>query len=177
MSGPSYVKEDIREDVRVPTMSSFTALLLAVVAALCVEVSSRYLRRDVDHNGTVDTFCNFFVRDVLDQFGVRLPRPMRANQTIEWLASSEGRAQGWVSLGEDRVAAQRAVDVEGMLVVACWFSRGAEPGHVALVLPSLGEPGTWVAQAGGTNFSRGRLERAFGDRVVSFFAVKPPSHF
>ena len=90
----------------------------------------------------------------------------RANDQVAWLASSDARQRGWGGVTEH--AAVGCAE-EGMLVLAGWHSRGAGPGHIAVVVPSLDEPGTWIAQAGARCFSRGLLAGGFGARFVDFW--------
>lgn len=144
-------------------MNRSAALLLAIVFALFVEWALRYRKRDVTGDGKDETFCNFFVRDACDALGVPLPRPMRANELIQWFVT----APGWELVDEHTA---QAMAEQGQVVVACWFNHNGGPGHLALVVPSLGEPGTWVAQAGAVNFSRGPLASAFPGLPVTFFA-------
>lgn len=151
------------------------ALTEGIVAQFAVEVSPRYQPRDDDGNGVRETFCNIFAMDVTTALGCGLPRvwpvasqwrELNANALVEWLASAAGRERGWQPATD--VEAQQAVD-EGRVAVACWHSRGAGPGHIAVVVPSQGQPGTWIAQAGGRNSSRCKLAAGFGSKTVSFF--------
>jgi hypothetical protein len=76
------------------------------------------------------------------------------------------RQRGWAMVSEH---AAHGCAEEGMLAVVGYFNRNGGPGHVAVVVPSLDEPGTWVAQAGGRCFSRGLLASGFGSLPVSFW--------
>lgn len=172
---PKYLDVELAARVESPVRGDVSNrspwLLIAAVFSLFVESAERYRRRDVDGNGVIDTFCNFFVRDVCRLFGLELPASMRANELIAWLVSSEGRAAGWEQLAveNDEHVAQAMADA-GQLVIACWFNKNGHPGHMALVVPSLGMPGVWIAQAGRNNFSRGVLAQGFGGLPVTFFA-------
>lgn len=136
----------------------------------------RYTRRDVTGDGVDETWCNVLVQDVCEAMSVNIPRRMRANELVKWLASPSAAAFDWevldASVDEafdvDHVA-QRMAD-EGQLVVAGWVNPTGGPGHVAIVIPSLDESGVWIAQAGSTNFTRGTLQAGFGGRAVHFFA-------
>jgi len=143
---------------------------LAIVGQFALDAdlaNPRYGKRDRDGDPkTLETTCNGFVRDSCAAQGV-VVQGARANDQVEWLQSDVARAQGWATVSAH--AAQSCAD-EGLVVVVGWHSRGAGPGHVARVVPSLGEPGTWIAQAGNRCFSRGTLEAGFGSRVVTFFA-------
>lgn len=166
---PKYLHSDLTRGVVVPFGSTpatrAAALLLAVVAQLFVELAERYRKRDIDGNGTLETCCNFFAQDASAALGVPLPR-LRANSIILWLMA-DGLKQGWEQVPE-HVA--QAMAEQGQVVFACWYNRNGASGHIALVVPSLGEPGTWIAQAGARNFSRGLLESGFGTAPVTFFA-------
>jgi hypothetical protein len=143
--------------------------LLAVVGQFGLDLdvdNPRYGRRDRDGDAsTLETACNAFVRDAVAALGLRV-EGARANDQVAWLASPEARQRGWATVTEH---AAHGVAEEGMVAVVGWHSRGQGPGHVALVVPSLDEPGLWIAQAGGRCFSRGTLASGFGDRAVSFF--------
>ena len=142
-------------------------LLEAVVAQFRVEVHPRYARRDITGDGNPETFCNAFARDVCDALHAPLPWGLRANQLVEWLSGPTGRQMEWSGLSEHQA---RAFADEGCPTVATWFNRNGGPGHIALVVPSRGESGVWIAQAGRTNFARGLLSRGFGSLPVTYFA-------
>lgn len=139
--------------------------LMAIVAEHHHRGHARYTPRDVDGVPGEETWCNLFLQDVCEAMGVMMPRHKRANELIIWLAT-DGLRHGWEQAAEH--VAQRMAD-EGQLAVAAWFSRSGGPGHVAVLVPSLGEDGTFIAQAGRTNFTRGTLANGFGDRLVTFF--------
>jgi hypothetical protein len=141
-------------------------LLMAVLAEHQFRGFGRYARRDVDGDGHDDTFCNLHTADVAEAMGVVLPRGKRANELALWLASG-GAAHGWEKVTE-HVA--RAMADEGQLVVASWFNPHGNPGHICPLEPTLGEPGLWVSNVGGSNFLRGTLAQAFGGRAVDLFA-------
>lgn len=143
--------------------------LLAVVGQFALDAdlaNPRYGKRDRDGDpSTLETACNAFVRDFAAAMGMKLDGA-RANDQVAWLASPDARARGWASVSEH---AAHGCAEEGMVAVVGWHSRGAGPGHVAVVVPSLDEPGTWIAQAGARCFSRGLLASGFGSRAVTFF--------
>lgn len=151
--------------------------LIATVWAFSVETSPRWRKRDVTGDHVDETFCNFYLREILSALGVTIPEA-RANETVEWLdaearrTSAEVGAVGWREV--EARDAKAAVD-RGGIAVAGWINPQTNelgerrPGHVALVVPSLGQGGVWIAQAGTTNFSRGQLEHGFGLRAVRFF--------
>lgn len=138
--------------------------LLAIVAEHHLRGFARYTPRDVDGDGHPDTWCNLFAQDVAEACGVLLPRHTRANQLMLWLMQ-ESHEHGWEQAGAH--VAQRMAD-EGQLAVGVWFNRQG-PGHIAVLVPSLGEAGTWIAQAGATRFTRAPVESGFGARPVTYF--------
>lgn len=140
-------------------------MLKAVVFQFLVG-APRYAKRDVTGDGKPETFCNFFTRDVSRAMHAPLPEGMRANQMFDWLDGAEAKAAGWETCDEH--TAQRAAD-EGLFVVAVWKNPSGGPGHITPLIPSEGQPGTWVANVGANNFARGLLVRAFGGLKPSFF--------
>lgn len=141
-------------------------LLCDILAEHQLRGASRYRRRDLDGDHHDETFCNLHTVDVAEAMGVLLPRGQRANQLVMWL-STLGVKEGW-ELVTAHVA--QAMADQGQLAVACWFNRSGGPGHIAPLEPSLGEPGVWISNVGASNFLRGLVAQAFGDRPVSYFA-------
>ena len=143
--------------------------LLAIVGQFALDldkVHPRYGLRDITGDGIPESYCNILVRDAVDALGLEL-QGARANDQVAWLASDAARQRDWATVSEH---AAHGCAEEGFPVVVGWHSRGQGPGHVALVVPSLDEPGTFIAQAGGRCFSRGLLAQGFGSRSVTFFA-------
>lgn len=148
--------------------------LMAIVAEHHLRGFARYTPRDVTGDGINETWCNLFAQDVAEAMGVMVPRQMRANQLVQWLANDAAsfdweclQRDGTMSDDEAAHVAQAMAD-EGQLVLVGWVNP-AGPGHIAVVVPSLGEPGLWIAQAGRTSFTRAPLAQGFGGRVVSYF--------
>ena len=138
--------------------------LISIVAEHHLRGFTRYRPHDVDGIPGDETFCNLFAQDVAEAMSVMVPRHMRANELVPWLGL-DGKAFDWEVV--DAHTAQRMAD-EGQLVLVGWVNPSG-PGHIAVVVPALGEPGLWIAQAGRTNFTRGLLEQGFGGRVVTYF--------
>lgn len=139
-------------------------LLIALIWQFSVTRALRWRKRDVDGKPGDETFCNFFTVAVATAMGVLLPQ-LRANELFGWLQGPEAKAAGWEKA--DAHTAQRVAD-EGMLAIA--VSRNPNgPGHIAPLVPSLGEPGTWIANVGRTNFERGKLEEGFASYVPDFY--------
>lgn len=167
---PAWLAEDWTQPVTAewrghPSTRS-ASMLAKVVEQFQVETAPRYARRDITGDGRAETFCNAFARDVMGALGCPLPWGLRANELTAWL-TGDGREYGW---GQVDAHQARSLAEEGLPVLACWFNRNAGPGHIAVVVPSRGADGLWIAQAGAHNFTRGELSRGFGSLPVSFFA-------
>ncbi len=125
------------------------------------------------------THCNLFVRRVSLRMGAAIPLVL-ANQQNEWLkeqaALSSPRASG-LEVGWERTDAHtaQAMADQGCLAVASWFNPVKDEqgnfghGHIGILMPSLGESGVWLAQAGRTNFTRELLQRGFGAIAPDYF--------
>ena len=142
------------------------ARLMAVIAEHHHRGVERYRPRDVDGIPGNETWCNVFAQDIAEAMGVVLPRYLRANELVLWLSSQSALHEGWEQVTGH--VAQRMAD-EGQLAVGAWFNRNGGPGHICVLVPSLGDPGCWSAQAGAANFTRGLVSSGFGYREVSFF--------
>lgn len=144
--------------------------LHAVVKELDVENAARYKR------SAYGTYCNIFVSDVLDAFGVApshwvnpdgspaptgTGRELNANGMVEWF-QEHGEKYGWVQ-SPDRASAIDAAQ-RGHLVLVMWHSGSGKPGHIAVLLPE----GT-IAQAGAENFVGGTIRKGFGNLPVEFW--------
>lgn len=176
---PDWLPEDIALPavaplVNVPGNRSKDALTV-VVAQFRVESHPRYKARDIDGNGTRETFCNVFLSDVTAALSCHVPRRigavwMRANDMALWLSTQVGIDAGWIP-GDAAIAGLR-VDV-GRPTVAVWRNMTGATGHVALVVPPpKGRLGLYVAQAGAVNSECMPLRAAFGTRPVSFYSHK-----
>jgi hypothetical protein len=143
---------------------------LAVVGQFGLDLdrlNPRYGNRDIDGNpATLETTCNYLVRDFCAAMRVPL-QGARANDMVAWLASQEASLLGWAVVSEH---AARGCAAEGFAVLAGWFNRNGGPGHVAVVVPSLEEDGTYVAQSGALCFSHGLIQAGFGSLAVTYFA-------
>lgn len=140
--------------------------LMAVIAEHHHRGVERYRPRDVDGLPGNETWCNLFAQDVAEVMACVLPRYMRANELVLWLASQPAQYEGWEQVTGH--VAQRMAD-EGQLALAGWYNRNGGPGHIAVMAPALGEPGLWCAQAGVSNFTRNLVTSGFGSRDVTFF--------
>lgn len=151
--------------------------LRQVVTELDVERAPRYRAT------STATFCNIFVTDVCDAFGVPPSHwmhedgtparygkglEMSANRLVRWFAQ-HGARYGWIDA--DKPTAQDAA-ARGHLVVIGWDSKTAAPGHVAVLLPE----GT-VAQAGRKNGVGLPISSAFGKgKALQFFIHAHGAH-
>lgn len=126
-------------------------------------------------DGEDKTFCNCFVSDATRALGCEVPRDgivggvLREWRVLEqrmWLVGEGAKYHGWEKA--DAHAAQAMADT-GQVAVAVYQGPRASHGHIALVIPSAGQPGVWVAQAGRQCFSRGLVTRGFGALPVEYF--------
>jgi hypothetical protein len=139
---------------------------MAIVAEHHLRGFERYRPRDVTGDGKAETWCNLFAQDMSEAMGAPLPRHMTANGLCAWLQGDDARHGGWEETTQH--VAQRMAD-EGQLSLATWLNP-LGPGHIAVLVPSLGEAGCWIAQAGATRFTRAPLRAGFGDLPVRFFS-------
>ena len=149
--------------------SNRDAVRLVLVVAqfgLDLEGHPRYGRRDITGDDKDETFCNIFLRDYCAAMGTPV-EGLLANNQIDWLGSPAAKTRGWAEVSQH--AAQGCAD-EGFPVVVGWHSGGSGPGHVAVMMPSLGERLPHIAQAGRTCFSWRPLTAGFGARPVRYFA-------
>jgi hypothetical protein len=171
---PAWLPADVAKEIVAPLQghlgSRSAGDLRAVVDQFQVGTVERYRKRDIDGQPGDETFCNVYLREVLAALGVQLSR-MRANDIYAYLLAGSAGAGGGVSWAQVRPWVARALANAGYPVVAAWQNPQG-PGHVAILVPSrteLDSDTTFIAQAGGTNFSYGRLEQGFGNRPVALF--------
>ena len=124
------------------------------------------------------TWCKTFVWDVTRALFCEVPhwidvdgepatpggghRETTANVITQWWMPEHGRRRGWTPASA--ALAQVAADA-GAPALACWWNPQG-PGHVAVLRPSRGEPGVWIAQAGRKNHRRCTLGTGFGRHSV-----------
>lgn len=136
--------------------------LRAVVDQFDVENALRYRVRDITGDGKPETFCNKFVSGVTRALFAEIPaqfqgRWLDVRGQADWIRRDLGkwrRVESWL--------AQAAAD-KGHPTIALYdpVTPGSR-GHVALLVPSEGRPGIWIAQAGARNFRRAPLMAGFG---------------
>jgi hypothetical protein len=153
--------------------------LVRVIKQFRVETNPRYVRRDGNNDGVMDTYCNIFATDVALACGVVLPhwwrgKELNANALNNWL-ENEGKHFGWEDLGEARgsnVSAGLQAANQGRLVVLSWENIPGHPGHITVMLPQdLANPATeaLIAQAGRNNFYGKPISAGFGKLVPHVF--------
>jgi len=145
---------------------------------------SYYQKRNIDDNPrTIETFCNWFVADVLAQLGVPIPRgdssagpysanhpiygnrppakPKRADHLYDFFNSGGGGK--W-----RRLTASQAVDRanNGRVVVA---SSRPMLGHIAIVIPGSSGSNVRIAQAGKYNSKNTSAVEGFDPYTPSYF--------
>lgn len=142
--------------------------LEAVVWQFADELKGTWAPHDITGDGKHETFCNWFLAAVTACLGCPVPKIL-ANKQFEWLSMPPGQKAGWYEV--DAGTGQRLAN-KGQPVVAAWCNPNlSKSGHVALLVPQpKGESGVWIAQAGKTCFTQGRLEQGFGRISPKFFA-------
>jgi hypothetical protein len=153
------------------TLARSPETLERVAAQFDVERSPRYQPKP----GA--TYCNVFAADVTAALGCAIPHVDRghdgllteltANATVDWLAGPGSVRHGWELLPDGHTA--QAMADAGRVAVAIWRNTSGGPGHVAVLMPSHGAPGVWIAQAGAHNYARAPLASGFGALPVVFF--------
>jgi hypothetical protein len=150
-------------------------LLKQIVAQFDLDHAQRYQPQDLNGDGHPETLCNVAAIDLTTALGAPLPRTwpdgkawreQTANSLHDWLTYS-GPSRGWEAV--DAHIAQRMADTGQIAIVAYRNPHPEESGHIALLVPSEGQPGVWIAQAGARCFSRGPLAQGFGDLPIVYF--------
>jgi hypothetical protein len=136
-------------------------LLRQVVDQFDVEHAERYRVRDIDGNGKRDTFCNIFASDVTRALFAEVPHQWQGawqnvHAMADWIRAGLGKWKAcapWL--------AQVAAD-QGHPALAIYDPALTSKGHIAVLVPSEGRPGVWIAQAGARNYRRAPLLAGFG---------------
>jgi hypothetical protein len=151
-----------------------------------------YRKRDITADGVAETFCNWFVADVLDQLRINLPRldasagsyvephpiygnntpfkPVSAEALFKFFESQNASASGkWKLVSPntaDQTSAQNAAITvaKGDEVVVASFPgiRGRRQGHIAIVRPDSSGTSVRIAQAGRVSSNNIALSDGFG---------------
>lgn len=153
--------------------------ILAVVARVNPE-QPYYLAHDITGDGKPETFCNWFVADVLEVLGIQLPRydssagyyptphPLYGNnkKTKPFSASAlykyfqQGGDGKWGDVDRSEAV---ALANQGKVVLP------SISGHIALVIPGGQDSEVRIAQAGRLCGKNLKLEQGFGQSDVAFF--------
>lgn len=132
----------------------------------------------IKHNGK-HTHCSQFAASACDKLGIYILRPPGhsavglANAQFDWLASPEGKEKGWNAVA-DSAAAQDFANKGHIVVAVCKNPDPKKPGHIALIRPGsltadeLTAEGPNIIQAGGHNYSNGRLKKGFANHPGAF---------
>lgn len=150
--------------------------LLQVVETFELDAGEECAYRPVREDDEDKTFCNRFVGDATAALAVPVPvwgytggvlREWRVLEQRMWLVGEGTKYHGWERVTDGHIA--QAMADTGQVAVAVYQGPRASHGHIALVIPALGKPGVWVAQAGRQCFSRGLVSRGFGSLPVEYF--------
>ena len=136
------------------------ARLMLIVAEEHVETNPEFVP------GGGLTHCNAFAQRIATKMDVAIPLVL-ANQQHEYLMDASPKGAPWERT--DAHTAQAMAD-QGCLAVASWVNpiEGAH-GHIAILVPSMGEEGVWVAAAGAKNFTRTLIQHSFGVIAPDYF--------
>jgi hypothetical protein len=141
-----------------------------------------YIARDITGDGRKETFCNWFVADVLTQLGIDLPRydrsagyypkphPIYGNTNALKPYSAEhlfkffknGDNGKWT-----KIDATDALDKakNGKVALASFSGSSGIQGHIAIVLPKGSASNIRIAQAGRTSSNNLAFVAGFGSHV------------
>jgi hypothetical protein len=128
------------------------------------------------------THCSAFVAAACNRMNIFILRPpfhkqnLLANAQFEWLGSTEGADTGWVrvtgkNIYEIWTKAQQLANAGTPVVATCENPNASEPGHIAMIMPSvvsmdtLRATGPRVIQAGAINRSDAPLQIGFSRHI------------
>jgi len=135
--------------------------------------------RGGEYEGPGHTHCSAFAAAAAKRLGVYLLRPpqhgqrLLANAQAQWLASSEGRRNGWSPVRDGREA-QTLANLGSLVVVVFANPDAKKPGHVAIVRPSekstraLADDGPQIIQAGTHNHNSTVVRIGFQNHPGAF---------
>lgn len=172
MSAPAWLSPDISLVLSPPLVNTDTERddreLVALVNQFDVEFAERYQIREIE--GKRATFCNVYVSDLTHALCAPIPhwldgRWQLVGDNAEWLRKPEN---GWTPALPK--AAQTLADT-GHPSVVVYDPADKAHGHIALLVPSNGQNGVWITQAGARNYRRCPLMAGFGKFAdsVQFF--------
>lgn len=139
-----------------------------------------YRPRNMVGDARNETFCNWFVADVLELLGVPIPRhnqamyppvferearnkPLLANDLYDKLNTGLGGKWRKINAAEAVSAANN-----GQVVLASAYNRSG-PGHIAIVIPGGSGSNVRIAQAGARNGKNMSVGQGFGSLTPSYF--------
>jgi hypothetical protein len=148
-----------------------------------------YFPHDITGDGRPETFCNWFVADVLYILGIPIPRyshaslagsypiphplygysppekPWSANQLYAFF--EKGGYNNWRTI-DDLSSIVKFVNA-GHVIIACEKGESGSPGHIAIVVPGQEDSGIHVAQAGNKCKKDIPVEEGFGDLAPKYY--------
>ena len=145
-----------------------------------------YKARDITDDGIKETFCNWFVADVLDKLDISLPRldasagsypephpvygfntpfkPFAAEMLFKFFVNENGSTTGkWKELTTNSAAVSKAQTDH--VVVASYGGRPGRQGHIAIVRPDSSGSDVMIAQAGRISSNNLPLTSGFGSVI------------
>lgn len=148
-----------------------------------------YKARDITNDGRKETFCNWFVADVLDKLGISLPRldasagsyvephpiygfdtpfkPYAAEALFKFFVNQNSSSNGkWKELKTNSEAVSKAQTDH--VVVASYPGRTTSPrkqGHIAIIRPDSSGSTIMIAQAGRISSNNLPLTSGFGNVI------------
>lgn len=141
-----------------------------------------YRARDITGDGRKETFCNWFVNDVLAQLGIALPRydssagyypkphPIHGYRNAFKPYSAEHLFDFFQRGGNgkwENVTAVEAIDnaKNGKATLASYGGSSGIQGHIAILLPKGSSTNIRIAQAGRTSSNDLAFATGFGNHV------------
>ncbi|MBV5262369.1 hypothetical protein FLX56_28745 [Synechococcus moorigangaii CMS01] len=149
-----------------------------------------YQPKHIGGSPALETFCNWFVADVLDVLGVPIPRynatagsyikphPIYGNKTpmkpkaAEHLFKELANTSGWSTVTKAQAVSNAK---RGKPTVVCApASAPGRNGHIAIVLPKGSVSDVRIAQAGAFNSNDTSFEKGFGSKTstAKFFVYE-----
>lgn len=147
-----------------------------------------YKARDITNDGRKETFCNWFVADVLDKLGISLPRlnasagfypkphpvysdnipfkPFSAEMLFKFFVNENSKATGkWEELTTNSSVVSKAQTDH--VVVASYPGQSGGQGHIAIIRPDSSASNVMIAQAGTISSNNLLLSSGFSSVKLS----------
>jgi hypothetical protein len=154
-----------------------------------------YKARDITSDGIKETFCNWFVADVLDQLNIEVPRydssagsypephpvykfdtpfkPYSAESLFKFFDQQSNSSNGkWKQVSPDtanQLSAQKSavsLAIEDKVVLASFPGLPGRQGHIAIVRPDSSVSNLRIAQAGSISSNNLSLADGFGSALT-----------